>query len=103
MYSIFSFFLSSERDRDRGGDRERKRRRSRSRDKDRDRGERKRDRRDRDRERRERGDRGERPDRLEYIKTDEGGEVRIKEEPVDGMMCCLFLKILLVHLMCCFF
>lgn len=54
-------------------EKEKKRRRSRSRDRDR---ERKRER----KERRER-DRG---DRLEYIKTDDGGEIRIKEEPLDG-------------------
>lgn len=64
------FFYYSERDRDR----DRKRRRSRSRDKDR-----KRDKRDRDRDRKDRGD------RVDYIKTDEDGElIRIKEEPVDG-------------------
>jgi len=63
-----------ERERDRDRDRERKRRRSKSRERDRDR-ERKRER----KERRER-DRG---DRLEYIKTDDGGEIRIKEEPLD--------------------
>lgn len=49
-------------------DKERKRRRSKSRDRDR-----KRDRKDRDKK-----------ERLEYIKTDDGGEVRIKEEPMDG-------------------
>lgn len=70
------------RDRDRDRDRERKRRRSRSRDKDRERSERKREKRERERDRRERDrDRG---DRLEYIKTDDGGEIRIKEEPIDG-------------------
>lgn len=58
-------------------DRERKRRRSKSRDKDRDREQRKRER--RERRERERGG-----DRLEYIKSDEGGEIRIKEEPMDG-------------------
>ena len=63
-----------DRERDRDRDRERKRRRSKSRDRDRDR-ERKREK----KEKRER-DRGE---RLEYIKTDEGGEIRIKEEPLD--------------------
>ncbi|KAJ3662967.1 hypothetical protein Zmor_007281 [Zophobas morio] len=61
-----------ERDRDRERERERKRRRSKSRDKDR----------ERKRERRERRER-ERGERLEYIKTDDGGEVRIKEEPID--------------------
>lgn len=69
---MYIFIICSDRDR------ERKRRRSKSRDRDRDR-ERKRER----RERRER-ERGERGERLEYIKTDEGGEIRVKEEPVDG-------------------
>ncbi|KAF7272530.1 small ribonucleoprotein particle U1 subunit 70K [Rhynchophorus ferrugineus] len=64
---------SRDKDRDRDRDRERKRRRSKSRDKDRE---------QRKRERRERRER-EKGDRLEYIKTDEGGEVRIKEEPID--------------------
>ncbi|KAK9696042.1 RNA recognition motif [Popillia japonica] len=61
-----------ERDRDRDRERERKRRRSKSRDRDR----------ERKRERRERRER-ERGDRLEYIKTDDGGEIKIKEEPLD--------------------
>lgn len=56
-------------------DKEKKRRRSRSRDRDRDR--------ERKREKRERRER-ERGERLEYIKTDDGGEIRIKEEPLDG-------------------
>lgn len=68
-----SFERPREKERERDRDRERKRRRSKSRDKDRDR---KRDR----REKRER-DRGE---RLEYIKTDDGGEIKVKEEPIDG-------------------
>ncbi|XP_018335363.1 U1 small nuclear ribonucleoprotein 70 kDa [Agrilus planipennis] len=63
------------RERDRDRERDRKRRRSKSREKDRDK-ERKRER--KDRERRERGG-----ERLEYIKTDDGGEIRIKEEPID--------------------
>ncbi|XP_044747387.1 U1 small nuclear ribonucleoprotein 70 kDa [Coccinella septempunctata] len=67
-----SFERPREKERERDRDRERKRRRSKSRDKDRDR---KRDR----REKRER-DRGE---RLEYIKTDDGGEIKVKEEPID--------------------
>lgn len=64
-----NFTFCRERDRDR----DRKRRRSKSREKDR----------ERKRERRERRER-ERGERLEYIKTDDGGEVRIKEEPIDG-------------------
>lgn len=55
-------------------DRDRKRRRSKSRDKDKE---------QRKRERRERRER-EKGEKLEYIKTDDGGEIRIKEEPVDG-------------------
>lgn len=70
---LYTFLIITRRDRDR----DRKRRRSKSRDKDRDREQRKRER----RERRERERGGE---RLEYIKTDEGGEIRIKEEPIDG-------------------
>lgn len=67
--------------RDRDRDRDRKRRRSRSRDK-----ERKREKRDRDRDRKDR-------DRLEYIKTDEDGEmIRIKEEPVDGKFLFIYEK-----------
>lgn len=57
-------------------DRDRKRRRSKSRDKDKE---------QRKRERRERRDR-EKGEKLEYIKTDDGGEVRIKEEPADGKL-----------------
>lgn len=72
----FKFVYVYSRERDRGDrDRERKRRRSKSRDKDR----------ERKRERRERRER-ERGERLEYIKTDDGGEVRIKEEPIDGKL-----------------
>lgn len=55
-------------------DKDRKRRRSKSREKDRE---------ARKRERRERRER-ERGERVDYIKTDDGGEIRIKEEPVDG-------------------
>ncbi|ENN79771.1 U1 small nuclear ribonucleoprotein 70 kDa [Dendroctonus ponderosae] len=62
-----------EKDRERDRDRDRKRRRSKSRDKDKE---------QRKRERRERRDR-EKGEKLEYIKTDDGGEVRIKEEPAD--------------------
>ncbi|CAH1982401.1 unnamed protein product [Acanthoscelides obtectus] len=62
-----------EKDRDRDREKDRKRRRSKSRDKDRE---------ARKRERRERRER-ERGERLEYIKTDDGGEIRIKEEPID--------------------
>lgn len=69
---IFAFIVVI-RDRDK----EKKRRRSRSRDRDRDR--------ERKREKRERRER-ERGERLEYIKTDDGGEIRIKEEPLDGKL-----------------
>lgn len=55
-------------------EKDRKRRRSKSREKDRE---------ARKRERRERRER-ERGERVDYIKTDDGGEIRIKEEPVDG-------------------
>lgn len=64
----FFKYLFRERDRDR------KRRRSRSRDKDRE---------QRKKERRERRER-EKGEKVDYIKTDDGGEIRIKEEPVDG-------------------
>ncbi|XP_030756009.1 U1 small nuclear ribonucleoprotein 70 kDa [Sitophilus oryzae] len=64
---------SRDKDRERDRDRDRKRRRSKSRDKDRE---------QRKRERRERRER-EKGERLEYIKTDDGGEIRIKEEPID--------------------
>nr|CAH7729677.1 unnamed protein product [Callosobruchus chinensis] len=62
-----------EKERDRDRDKDRKRRRSKSRDKDRE---------ARKRERRERRER-ERGEKLEFIKTDDGGEIRIKEEPID--------------------
>ncbi|XP_018576772.1 U1 small nuclear ribonucleoprotein 70 kDa [Anoplophora glabripennis] len=62
-----------EKERERDKDKERKRRRSKSRDRDRE---------ARKRERRERRER-ERGERIEYIKTDDGGEIRIKEEPID--------------------
>lgn len=65
-----TFETSRNRDKDRDKEKERKRKRSKSRE------------RDRKRERRERKER-ERSDRLEYIKSDEGGEIRIKEEPID--------------------
>nr|CAH7729676.1 unnamed protein product [Callosobruchus chinensis] len=61
------------RDDDEDRDKDRKRRRSKSRDKDRE---------ARKRERRERRER-ERGEKLEFIKTDDGGEIRIKEEPID--------------------
>lgn len=64
-------------------EKDRKRRRSKSREKDRE---------TRKRERRERRER-EREGRLEYIKTDDGGEVRIKEEPVDGKNQTLIKKL----------
>lgn len=70
IFNITKFLLIS---RDRERDRERKRRRSKSRERDR----------ERKRERRERRER-ERGDRLEYIKTDDGAEIKIKEEPLDG-------------------
>ncbi|CAG9831484.1 unnamed protein product [Diabrotica balteata] len=63
-----------DRERDRDRDKDRKRRRSRSRDKDRE---------ARKRERRERREK-DKIERVEFIKTDDGGEmIRVKEEPVD--------------------
>lgn len=64
---------SRDKDRDRDRDRDRKRRRSKSRDKDRE---------QRKRERRERRER-EKGEKLEFIKTDDGTEIKIKEEPMD--------------------
>lgn len=61
-----------DRERERDRDRDRKRRRSKSRERDRERKREKKEKRERDR-----------GERLEYIKTDDGGEIRIKEEPLD--------------------
>ncbi|CAG9761529.1 unnamed protein product [Ceutorhynchus assimilis] len=72
LESVRSRDKDRDRERDRT-DRDRKRRRSRSRDKDRE---------TRKRERRERRER-EKEGKLDYIKTDDGGEIRVKEEPVD--------------------
>ncbi|KAK9882466.1 hypothetical protein WA026_021500 [Henosepilachna vigintioctopunctata] len=67
-----SFDRPREKERERDRDRDRKRRRSKSKEKDRERKREKRDKRERDRE-----------GRLEYIKTDDGGEIKVKEEPLD--------------------
>lgn len=83
----FQQYLCVYRDREK----EKKRRRSRSRDRDR----------ERKRERKERRER-ERGDRLEYIKTDDGGEIRIKEEPLDGSYCSLS-RYFIVYVVCVLF